>query len=394
MFLNTVIELVESIPDETELGIKESGLTLETWLAMIQNSHISIDIETFYLIGKEGEAIELVFNAIREAAARDVAVRIITDAKMAETYPDTLNILSGLEGVEVRRLSYFNKMGGVLHAKYFIVDGEEIFMGSQNLDWRAISNIHELGVHVKSRELAAEFLRIFELDWRIAENEDSLSVLQTAVRSRASKAQTAGGPIILRNSGETVNLFPVFSPAGAVLPGMENEEEALIGLINTARSKIEIQLLNYSPAAEENYYGVIDNALRSAAVRGVQVRMIVSNWNIREPDIYYLKSLQIIPGVEIGISTIPEHSRGFIPFARVEHCKYMVVDDDTSWIGTGNWSKEYFNSSRNIALVIKDGTINTLADKIFNRSWNSPYIETIDPCKDYEPPPIAGDGDF
>ncbi len=83
--------------------------------------------------------------------------------------------------------------------------------------------------------------------------------------------------------------------------------------------------LNYSPAAEERYYGVIDNALQPAAVRGVQVRMIVSNWNIREPDIYYLKSLQIISGVEIGISTIPEHSKSFIPFARVEHCKYMLV---------------------------------------------------------------------
>jgi len=59
-----------------------------------------------------------------------------------------------------------------------------------------------------------------------------------------------------------------------------------------------------------------------------------------------IKSLSLAPGLELRISSIPVYSGGFIPYARTEHCKYMVVDGETSWIGTGNWEESYFRNCR------------------------------------------------
>ncbi len=58
-----------------------------------------------------------------------------------------------------------NIAGGVMHAKYFIVDSENLFVGSQNMDWRALIHIHELGVRVKNKYLANTFQEVFEFDW-------------------------------------------------------------------------------------------------------------------------------------------------------------------------------------------------------------------------------------
>ena len=49
----------------------------------------------------------------------------------------------------------------------------------------------------------------------------------------------------------------------------------------------------------------------------------------------------------------PRRSRGFIPYARVIHSKVMRVDDDLCWVGTSNWGYDYFFRSRNVEVVLR-----------------------------------------
>ena len=105
----------------------------------------------------------------------------------------------------------------------------------------------------------------------------------------------------------------------------------------------------------------------------------------------HLKSLQVLTNIEVGISTIPEYSGGFIPFARVEHCKYMVVDSQWLWLGTSNWSWSYFHNSRNLGLVIQSKEANNTVHEIFWKSWTSPYCETVVLSRDYTPPRVSGE---
>ena len=102
-------------------------------------------------------------------------------------------------------------------------------------------------------------------------------------------------------------------------------------------------------------------------------------------DVHHL-FMQVLDNLEVRFSDIPEHPDGFIPFARVEHAKYLTVDGDKCWIGTSNWSRGYFYESRNLGLfLVGDGAAHD-PDLFFNQSWHGPYAATVDPGADYEPP--------
>lgn len=79
-----------------------------------------------------------------------------------------------------------------------------------------------------------------------------------------------------------------------------------------------------------------------------------------------------------------------IPFARVNHNKYMVTDN-TGYIGTSNWSADYFIDTAGIGFILQE----TSADRnesirkelasIFDRDWNSEYaVDLKRPVTDFE----------
>ncbi len=384
------LELVESVPVETKLGLASTSRTLPVWLNMIQFAENSINMEFFYISDKEGEPLEQVLSALKSSANQGVQIRIITDARMANTYPETLENLNRLPNIEVRRISWFNQDNGVLHAKYFIVDDKEVFIGSQNMDWRALKHIHELGARIQSPELAQLFMKIFEWDWQMAGTDEQENVTAEKPSLPGDLIINAQKPVELTDiEGKTVTLFPIFSPKDKIYEEMEWDEQVLVDLIDQAKERVEIQLLSYKPGSKGYFYAKLDNALRRAAARDVDVRMIVSNWNTRYPGVQHLKSLQVIPNVEIKISSIPQLPGKFIPYARVEHCKYMVVDEKEVWLGTSNWSYSYFHRSRNLGIVIQSEGINTTIHQIFEKSWDSEYCSILDPCKSYQPPKIS-----
>jgi uncharacterized protein (TIGR00369 family) len=70
--------------------------------------------------------------------------------------------LKAAPGVTVRYLN-LARTGGILHAKYLLLDDELLYVGSQNFDWRSLTQIHELGVRVRSRPLASQLGAIFAL---------------------------------------------------------------------------------------------------------------------------------------------------------------------------------------------------------------------------------------
>lgn len=71
-----------------------------------------------------------------------------------------------------------------------------------------------------------------------------------------------------------------------------------------------------------------------------------------------------------------------IPFARVNHNKYMVTDNG-AFISTSNWSGDYFTSTGGVSIITNqtdssrsktaDQTIQDQLEDVFNRDWNSNY---------------------
>jgi len=387
-FSKSTYQLVESVPIETDLGLDETERTFDVWLDMIKNAQKSIDIGCFYVSNKAGEPLEEILSEIKKAANRGVKVHFLVDANMKKTYPEPLDDLNKIQNIEVRAIDYFDKLGGVMHAKYILIDRKNVFIGSQNFDWRALKHIHEFGIRIRNEELAQMFGLIFDLDWKIAAN-NKVNPIESYYKKHTNQFITAENPIILESgTKKLIELYPSFSPKNAIYPEMNWDEDEILKLMNKAESEILIQLLSYSVKNQNDYYFELDNAIRAAAIRGVKINIILSDWSSSKSKLPYLKSLAVIPNVKIHLSTIPEWSGGFIPYSRVEHCKYLVVDKKYGWIGTSNWGKSYFHMSRNSGIIFKSKYVAEIIHKMFYKSWNSKYTYLIELNKDYKPPKL------
>ncbi len=393
------IEFVESWPQHTELdlpGLRDAPLV---WTEVLGAAR-RIDLAGFYFSRKgDGsdsygpdsapDRLQPVLDAVAAAAGRGAVVRCLADAKFARNYPDVPAWLGALPGAETRLWDVGASFGGVLHAKYFLADDDVFWVGSQNFDWRALDQIHELGVLVRHAGLAADARRIWDLDWDLAGGGTPA----------AAEAATATVPLIavsladlpkhrLRTTtGAEVEALLVASPPAGLPAGVPWDLPLLVEMMDAARDSLHLQLLSYGVTdREQRLFDDLDRALRRAAVRGVQVRIIVADWALSKYALPWLQSLAAIEGIEIRFTAIAEHPDGFIPFARVEHAKYLTVDGRLCWLGTSNWSRDYFHESRNLGVILQGEGAARDPDLFFNLSWHGPYATTLSPCGEYAAP--------
>ena len=196
------------------------------------------------------------------------------------------------------------------------------------------------------------------------------------------------GPWTLAVKGrEPVSCTFAASPPMALPPGVPHDLPPLLETIDGAESVLRLHLLSYNPVGRDGaYWDALDGALRRAAARGVDVRILLSNWAKRAYMLPHIRSLAVLDHVEVRFTNIPEWSSGFVPYARVEHPKYLVADGDRAWLGTSNGSKGYFTNSRNLSFFFEGASIAGDLAAWFDNSWNGEYAETVDPCAPYEPP--------
>lgn len=374
------MRLVESFPLETSLDHPDIPQTLPVWLEMIERAKREVCLAHFYAVSAEASGLEQVVDALAAAAKRGVEVRLLVAETFQETYPDLPARLAVVEGIEQRWIDFGE---GVMHAKYMAVDGAEAFLGSPNLDFRALDHIQELGVHVTSAGVTRAVMDVFERDWAAASGEPA--PLPRAARGAypvtvALDAAQAGGHAPL------VRVTPVFSPTGR-LPDEELWDlPRLVAAIDGAAKSVRVQVLTYDAIGyDRSYFPALEQALRSAAARGVAIQLLVADWGKRKGVIEGLQSLTCLEGIEVRFVVIPEWSGGYLPFARVAHAKLMVVDGSVAWIGSSNWERSYFTTSRNAGLLLEGDAVAQRLAAWFDQGWGSEYAEPVVPGKAYKP---------
>ena len=117
----------------------------------------------------------------------------------------------------------------------------------------------------------------------------------------------------------------------------------------------------------------------------MRVRLLVSDWAGKpgSDGRTVLEELTRVPNVEVHVITIPPFSGGEVPFARVAHAKYMVVDGATparrAWVGTSNWEGDYFTKSRNVSILVEGGAAPVKLDRVFEDGWSGAYAKPLTP---------------
>ncbi len=370
------IELVESVPAETTLDRADVRNAPDVWRVMIDHATATLDFAEFYASEADGkfaatDPLGPVLEAVERATKRGVRVRFLADAVFGAKYPETLARLERAN-VAVRKLDVAKRAGGVLHAKYFVVDGVESFVGSQNFDWRALVHIQEMGVRVRSKELAGALLDVLDTDWELAAgapNDARVHRHASAVNLRAT-------------TGERLTL--VASPKGWLPDEASWDLPRLVAMLDAAARAIDLQVLTYKTKERDgSAFTTLDLALRRAAARGVRVRILLSEWASKPGSDARraAEDLAGLPNVEVRFIVIPPFSGGDIPFARVAHAKYLVVDSEASaaraWVGTSNWEGDYFTKSRNVGVIAEGGALPLRLRKYFDENWTSAYVHPL-----------------
>ncbi|HEY0191121.1 MAG TPA: phospholipase D-like domain-containing protein, partial [Kofleriaceae bacterium] len=355
-------ELVETVPAGTTLDHPELRDAADVWLELITRARRSIDLGQFYASNHQPGRLEPIIAALEAAARRGVIIRFLVEQSFVKVYPDTLDRLARA-GVIVRHLDLkaVPGAGGILHAKYFVIDGREAFFGSQNFDWRALDHNYELGARTTDPGVVAGLAAVFASDWARAGGEPAPDV---------------------RLPDTTGAIRFVASPRALLPPGVAWDLPAIIGLLDAARSTITVEALGYLAGSWDE----LEAPLRRAAARGVHVQLLLADWSKRKKTIGGLQQLARTPNIEVRLTTIPEDASGFIPFARVTHAKALVVDGARAWLGTSNWERDYFYATRNVGAIIDDPAIAAELARFFTTLWQSTYAVPVDPDARYIPP--------
>jgi phosphatidylserine/phosphatidylglycerophosphate/cardiolipin synthase-like enzyme len=365
-------QLVQSVPAGTQLANPKLPYAKETWVRSIQESQSTIDIEQMYVQGEDGEALDDVITALKQAAeVRNVKIRFLVSSKMKDTDPATMARIKAIKNLEMRDVDYGALTGGIQHAKFFIFDHKKIFVGSQNFDWKALTQILELGVQIEDATIASQLQSIFDLDWSMALTKKIPEDLGVAASADSQS-----------------DVLMVASPAATTAKNIPDAFSELKGMILSANKILKISVMDYSTFryGSKQEWTELDQLLRIRAAEGLRIQLLVSHWNTEEPEIRSIKSLCQVPNVEVRIATIPEIANRPLSFARVNHGKFMIADSATLWMGTSNWSHGYFFATRGIEFIFKKPEMAADAEVVFDLLWKAPYTEPVDVNRDYPKP--------
>ena len=363
-------ELVHTAPVETSLVTPDLRDPTTVWCEMFDAAKSTIDIEQFYISGMTGEPLDRVIASLEAAGRRGVKIRFLMEEKgQSESDQVTIDKVKAVPNLTFQMLNWAKVNGsGIIHAKFFVVDGKAAFVGSQNFDWRALKHIDETGLKITQPKMVDQLHRIFEHDWAAVP-------LTVAGQPVPKLRDTIYAPI----DGKA---FLVASPNSYDPADVADSQAALVKLIGAAKREVRIEVMEYSANAfGGGTYTVIDDAVREAAERGVKVQLMIADWNMWPNNLPSLERLDNLPNAEVRVASIPQASTGFIPFARVVHTKIMTIDGEIAWVGTSNWEGGYLDTSRNIEIVLRDRKMAKRLGAMESQLWDSPYAKPFAQAK-------------
>ncbi|XP_060117564.1 5'-3' exonuclease PLD4 [Heteronotia binoei] len=398
-------QLVESLPCDMpyEPNSSMAKPLYQAWMELLNMTQESIHVASFYwsLTGedlgvhdsssKQGEEVLAKFGSL---LLRNVSLFIATNVPSQDRNSTDLEFLEA-KGAQVRRINFQRLTMGVLHSKFWIVDKKHVFLGSSNMDWRAITQVKEVGVVISNCScLANDLWKTFKTYWDLG---GSSATVPSPWPRNYSTDINRESPLEVQFKGMTTKAYFSASPFSFCPEGRTDDLQGILDVINSAEEFVYVSVMEYFPTSRfrhpPRYWPTIDNALRSVAIgRNICIRLLISCWMHSDPSMFhYLASLSSLSDphanitIEVKIFIVPVANHTNIPFARLSHGKYMVTEK-TAYIGTSNWSEEYFTSTAGVGLIAtqsltdpqrKIPVIQDQLRSLFERDWNSQYSVNI-----------------
>ncbi|KAK5916603.1 hypothetical protein CgunFtcFv8_011570 [Champsocephalus gunnari] len=259
------------------------------------------------------------------------------------------------------------------------------------MDWRALTQVKELGVVVYNcSSLANDLHKIFKSYWEMGQSH---SFVPQPWPAEYDTAFNKPHPLLVKGDNISSRLYLTGSPPSFCPPSRTQDLEAILSIISEAQHYVDIAVMEYFPTTRferpQRYWPVIDDAIRTAAFeRRVKIRMLISCGRDSDPAMLpFLQSLASMDSPHHNISLqlklyiVPVGNQSDIPYTRVNHNKYMVTDK-VAYIGTSNWSGDYYMTTAGVGLVIsqhaphhvwKTKALQFQLKSVFERDWHSEF---------------------
>ncbi|XP_052639325.1 5'-3' exonuclease PLD4 isoform X2 [Harpia harpyja] len=399
-------ELVENVPYDLAFEINSTAAKplYQAWMRLLDVAQEKIHVASYYwsLTGKDinvndssSKQGEDILKRFERLLAENISVYVAASMPTLATNSTDLELLEE-KGAHVKKIDFGRLAGGVLHSKFWIVDMKHIYIGSANMDWRSLSQVKEFGAVIYNCScLAKDLWKTFSTYWDLGHANATIPFPWPLNYSTHINKHR---PLEVEFNGVLTKAYFSASPPAFCPEGRTHDLFAIISIISEAQKFVYVSVMEYFPTSRfvhpERYWPAIDNALRRAAFNyRVQIRLLVSCWTRSDPAmLYYLRSLRALNNphahisVDVKLFIVPVLNHTNIPHGRVNHNKYMVTDK-VAYIGTSNWSEDYFINTAGVGLIIKQNLTNLQRKQLpiqeqlknlFERDWNSKYAVNLE----------------
>jgi len=288
-------------PVETFVG--PTGLQARM-AALIDGAQHSIDIQ-MYLWTVKDLATRLV-----SAKQRGVTIRVILDPDEAGNNSVEPIFTSG--GVDWKNATTLYSYS---HAKYLIVDRQQVAIMSMNFNADAMVNERNYGIIDKDPEDIADVQSIFEYDWKMA-------------------------------NGAT-GLAPANLTCTRLIVSPTNSKQRLLEHIQTATTSLDFEVMYISEAS-------VRTAITDAKTRGVNVRVLIEDPTDASVPVFKAAGIP----VKQPPSSIYLHSK-------------LIIADDVAFVGSENMSFTSLAKNREVGALVFEPTAFAPIKTQFDSDWNA-----------------------
>lgn len=282
---------------------------------LLSSAKRSIDVSMYELVDKQAEQL------LAQAADRGVAVRVVLDANREKAANQAARTYLTAQGVHV---AWADARYPATHEKAIVVDRDVAAIMSLNLTSRYYATTRDFAVIDRQPTDVAAVEAVFDADFRHAKTT---------------------------------------TPLGADLVWSPGSEQALLNLINSARSTLLVE-------NEEMALSSITSALQAAARRGVRVTVVMTGQSS------WARDFDRLSQAHVDVHVYASNASLYI------HAKAIVVDPATpheeAFVGSENFSAASLRHNRELGLLTKDSSVvsevaNTIkADAASAPTWRRP----------------------
>ncbi len=270
------------------------------------------------------------------------------------------------------------------HGKYAVIDGNALLIGSENYSPTGNAVPGTLGnrgweVVIHNPQIAQNFQAVFQSD-AVTTHGDVVDMTGSAVMISEFQCDDLCLELDARKTMEpfsSSSLGDATFPADAVqrITSPDSSLSGLLGLINGARSSIDIELMTFDSAWPSGSNPLI-GALEQAARRGVKIRVLLNDeaaFNNNGTGTVNLSSSKNIPTMKI----LNQFGSGIVAkIANIKgmgvdyiHNKGMLVDGNITLISSINWDANSIQNNREAAVAISSSAVHAYYEGLFTKDW-------------------------